>query len=316
MDEVSVNWITRFIVSQPPSTSLSSAPDHTPAGSDPSPSSSCLLDTFRYLHPTQEHAYTCWSTLLDCRKTNFGTRIDYILASTRLAPRVLQAEVWQHVEGSDHCPVFAELELHLTSPPASQAVPSLCSDYFSGKQSNLFSFMKARAKEEGKEDASTTEKSPVKGSKSEKSPVKGAKSPIKGAKSGKSPVKGTKRPQSFSSTRPPAKQAKSGVQLTFSSFSSTQDSKETDLAGGVSAGVAPQGGGLNETWRGIFKSRPKAKPPLCKGHSEPCVLRKVKKQGANKDREFWVCDRPVGGKKDPQARCDHFQWADKLKSGK
>ena len=258
-----MDWTSRFIVSRPPPCTRPSG--HTTSSlSEPtesvssSPSSTCLLDTFRYLHPTQGHAYTCWSTLLDCRKTNFGTRIDYILASTCLSSRVLQAEVWQHVKGSDHCPVFAELDLHLTRP-ASQAVPSLCSDFFSGKQSNLLSFVSATPREKKKGNET--------------------------AKSRDSHAKGTKRPPSSFSSLPQAKQTKLGVQQSLFSLSSTQNTKKAD----------------------------KASTPTCKGHNEPCVLRKVKKPGPNKDRGFWVCARPMGGKTDPQARCGYFQWDNKLK---
>uniref|UniRef100_A0A0G4F2R8 DNA-(apurinic or apyrimidinic site) endonuclease 2 n=1 Tax=Chromera velia CCMP2878 TaxID=1169474 RepID=A0A0G4F2R8_9ALVE len=48
--------------------------------------------------------------------------------------------------------------------------------------------------------------------------------------------------------------------------------------------------------------------PLCKRHSEPCVRRKVLRQGPNKGRLFWVCARPDGKAGHPSARCDFFKW--------
>ena len=66
---------------------------------------------------------------------------------------------------------------------------------------------------------------------------------------------------------------------------------------------------LQETitaWKKVLKGPPK--PPKCKGHTESCLLRTVKKKGANYGRQFWVCPRGEGHAGDPQARCDFFQW--------
>eukprot|EP00878_Enallax_costatus_P014948 GHUV01015650.1.p1 GENE.GHUV01015650.1~~GHUV01015650.1.p1 ORF type:complete len:446 (+),score=188.63 GHUV01015650.1:1279-2616(+) len=57
--------------------------------------------------------------------------------------------------------------------------------------------------------------------------------------------------------------------------------------------------------------------PLCKGHKEVCVIRTVKKKGANFGRQFYVCARADGPP--PVGRCDHFEWAGgekKLKGSK
>ncbi|KAK9830303.1 hypothetical protein WJX72_010878 [[Myrmecia] bisecta] len=49
------------------------------------------------------------------------------------------------------------------------------------------------------------------------------------------------------------------------------------------------------------------KAPSCKGHKEPCVIRKVKKPGPNQGRLFYVCARPDGPP--PIGRCNHFEWS-------
>ncbi|KAL0905329.1 hypothetical protein M5K25_023741 [Dendrobium thyrsiflorum] len=51
--------------------------------------------------------------------------------------------------------------------------------------------------------------------------------------------------------------------------------------------------------------------PLCKGHSEPCVARSVKKGGPNVGRRFYVCARAQGPAANPEANCGHFEWASK-----
>ncbi|XP_058090983.1 DNA-(apurinic or apyrimidinic site) endonuclease 2 isoform X6 [Magnolia sinica] len=49
--------------------------------------------------------------------------------------------------------------------------------------------------------------------------------------------------------------------------------------------------------------------PLCNGHGEPCVVRSVKKAGPNLGRGFYVCARAKGPTSNPEASCNHFQWA-------
>ena len=275
-----------------------------------------LLDSFRYLHPLQEKAYTCWSTLLDSRKINYGTRIDYILTSKFLASHLRRAEVWQEVEGSDHCPVFAELAMELVP---SQTPPSLCSNNFSvGKQKKLSDFLTAqKSLGSGGSSVATSAKLLGKRSGSTVDPTSAAKA--RKLESGKKKVNSK---QSLVSYFKPASENKqqakdqaanlledssdvtdiflpsSGDSRTASQESS-QDSSQSDTS-------TNSGKKLSQAWMGVFGGPPK--PPLCKGHNEPCVLRTVKKQGPNKNKQFWVCSRPGGGKGDPEAKCDFFQW--------
>ena len=205
--------------------------------------------------------------------------------------------MWQHVHGSDHCPVFAEFDLTLVSSQlGDNRLPALCSRWFTAKQSKLSAFMSRHAD--------------------------------KGVKGGGAPEsRGTKRTinQTVDVPPPPAKAKKTVSQKTLfsysvksksvttaafftSSSSSGPASDHTPLTSDhthiTSSGSSSQ---LSAAWRGVFGAPPKA--PLCSGHSEACVLRRVKKQGPNKDREFWVCARPGGAKNDPQAKCDFFKWA-------
>ncbi|MBP5560597.1 MAG: exodeoxyribonuclease III [Muribaculaceae bacterium] len=64
-----------------------------------------FIDTFRHFHPTQEGIYSWWSYRFKAREKNAGWRIDYFLASQRLAPRLAEASILTHIMGSDHCPV-------------------------------------------------------------------------------------------------------------------------------------------------------------------------------------------------------------------
>lgn len=68
-----------------------------------------FIDTFRYFYPELEGAYTWWSYMPKVRERNVGWRIDYFLASARLAPRLKDAGIECNVLGSDHCPVVLQL---------------------------------------------------------------------------------------------------------------------------------------------------------------------------------------------------------------
>ena len=68
-----------------------------------------FIDTFRYIHPGAPHHYTWWRQFGGARERNVGWRIDYIIASGSLLPRLRSAMILPEVYGSDHCPVVLEL---------------------------------------------------------------------------------------------------------------------------------------------------------------------------------------------------------------
>ena len=67
------------------------------------------LDTFRTLHP-EAVRYSWWSNRIGVRDRNIGWRIDHVVASRDLLSRLRAAFVWDHVRGSDHCPVGIDLD--------------------------------------------------------------------------------------------------------------------------------------------------------------------------------------------------------------
>lgn len=64
-----------------------------------------FIDTFRYFYPEQENIYSWWSYRFKAREKNAGWRIDYFLASERLANKLSGAKIHTEIFGSDHCPV-------------------------------------------------------------------------------------------------------------------------------------------------------------------------------------------------------------------
>jgi exodeoxyribonuclease-3 len=69
------------------------------------------VDTFRHLHPDEKDRYSWWSYRMGARKRNVGWRIDYFFVSQDLKERILEAEILDHIEGSDHAPVTLTLSL-------------------------------------------------------------------------------------------------------------------------------------------------------------------------------------------------------------
>lgn len=69
-----------------------------------------LVDTFREKHP-DEKRYTWWSFRANSRARNIGWRIDYFFISKELLPKLKDAEIYENITGSDHCPISIEMDL-------------------------------------------------------------------------------------------------------------------------------------------------------------------------------------------------------------
>ncbi len=67
------------------------------------------IDTFRHFRPT-EVKYSWWSYRMMARSKNIGWRIDYHCVNKDFIDRVVDVEILNEVEGSDHCPVYIEVK--------------------------------------------------------------------------------------------------------------------------------------------------------------------------------------------------------------
>jgi exodeoxyribonuclease-3 len=85
-----------------------------------------LVDVVRALHPGEEGPYSWWSWLPGAHEADTGWRIDYHLATPRLARTAARAVVDRDHRGvrlSDHAPVVVDYDLSaLTHPPARGSV--------------------------------------------------------------------------------------------------------------------------------------------------------------------------------------------------
>ena len=58
-----------------------------------------LTDVFRMHHPDQQKVFTCWNSVTSARLTNYGTRIDYVLACKALAPLCTDCHAMPEIQG-------------------------------------------------------------------------------------------------------------------------------------------------------------------------------------------------------------------------
>jgi exodeoxyribonuclease III len=70
-----------------------------------------LVDVGRAREPENDQMFTWWAPWRNMRQRNIGWRLDYVLASEALFPRVTSCVVQRDVGTSDHAPVIAEFEI-------------------------------------------------------------------------------------------------------------------------------------------------------------------------------------------------------------
>ena len=68
-----------------------------------------FIDSFRYLYPDKENAYSWWSYMGHAREKNVGWRIDYFIVSKSIENQIKEAKIYPEIMGSDHCPVGLEI---------------------------------------------------------------------------------------------------------------------------------------------------------------------------------------------------------------
>lgn len=70
-----------------------------------------FTDSFRYLYPDLEGAYSWWSYRFHAREKNTGWRIDYFCVSDSIKEKIVSASIHSEIFGSDHCPVELIIDL-------------------------------------------------------------------------------------------------------------------------------------------------------------------------------------------------------------
>uniref|UniRef100_K3WK17 DNA-(apurinic or apyrimidinic site) endonuclease n=1 Tax=Globisporangium ultimum (strain ATCC 200006 / CBS 805.95 / DAOM BR144) TaxID=431595 RepID=K3WK17_GLOUD len=294
-----------------------------------------LVDAFRYYHPHEARAYTCWNMVTAARQTNYGTRIDYILVDHTLMEdavtdcRLLelisqQSFLWRSIQpdrlGSDHCPVLLTAVVQLPIASETTKLPALCAKNFAefaGKQQAIKSFFSAPTRVESPHKASTT-------SPSQSSPS---------SSSSKFASPSLKKRHSMTQTRASASRKlnqQSSIKSFFAQSSAVVSSskvlpnpgrphekdkdvierEEREFASVVRDFETKHNAAQDRlrAWKQVLSGQP-PKTPLCHCQ-QPTVLRTVLKTNDNWGRKFYVCTKPAGEKGNPDARCEFFQWVD------
>lgn len=68
------------------------------------------IDTFRFLHPN-DVKYSWWSYRMRAREKGIGWRIDYFLVSNELKDKLINADIYDDVLGSDHAPILLDISI-------------------------------------------------------------------------------------------------------------------------------------------------------------------------------------------------------------
>ncbi|CAF2069959.1 unnamed protein product [Rotaria magnacalcarata] len=292
-----------------------------------------FIDTFRYLHPDQREAYTCWETLSNARVNNYGVRIDYIFCDGAVSKlHLVDCQHRIEIESSDHCPVIGEFNFIFSDRSAAKP-PSICTKFwseFKGTQMKLNQFMiKTKRIRDEEIDVDGDKKQQTNEIKvtSKRTDVEAETSLAKTNPPTEEVIETSMVTQRKPIVKPPLKKVKSDQSSLFQHFKRTSQpkivvsprpcasdnppAKNTEVINLSNDEIAEKPK-KTATWNQIF--RPPTPPPFCSGHKERCVIRQVKDTSSNNwGRYFYVCSRANGASNNPQARCDHFSWKENKK---
>ncbi|KAL0046517.1 hypothetical protein WJX82_002646 [Trebouxia sp. C0006] len=326
-----------------------------------------LTDVFRRFHAGREKAYTVWNQKTGARTSNYGSRVDFILAAgphkadphspaaghganqnspvavavaaadspaagdkpatsspaasagihadtqqghqdTPFVDRFTASDLWIECMGSDHCPVWADLDVPTLHLPQGFLPPALTTSHnFAGKANTISSWLTHSM------TAATTSS------------------------------RGRKRPRREEEDTPPRVSLEELEQQDRAQQKPTPDravpnqplaAADQHLTPGRTARMTPalqthtqhaDGtlGILHDATRtvggddAVDRQEPEVEPgsiqhathgpPLCKRHQEPCVKKRVNKSGPNKGRYFYMCSRLPAA--DDEGQCKTFKWA-------
>jgi exodeoxyribonuclease-3 len=70
-----------------------------------------VIDVYRHLHPsTTDECYTWWSNRGQAYAKNVGWRLDYHLATSKIAHAALHTEIYKEEKFSDHAPLIMQYD--------------------------------------------------------------------------------------------------------------------------------------------------------------------------------------------------------------
>lgn len=255
---------------------------------------------------------------LAARAGNYGTRIDFVLATQALLAYVTNSDTLPDIHGSDHCPVFADFDLALPQDPLRVSEPSA---FEKGGYSNITTSQKTLSADYFRKQNVSILPTAIKAAQPVLTPL--SKIP---ANSSNTSI-GNKRKPTTPDNKTDAKKA----QKTLASFFAkkdilsestvttspvdikSEDSRVTNTEADCPMAILPWPDLGSEHAQNIEKRIEasnafaslftKPEVPVCDGHHLPAKLQKTKKKGANQGREFYMCSMPLGA-----GQCDFWRW--------
>lgn len=70
-----------------------------------------FIDTYRFFYPDKKEMYTYWDIKTRARERNVGWRLDYFFADKSLLTKTTKTGMLTDYIGSDHCPIFLDLDI-------------------------------------------------------------------------------------------------------------------------------------------------------------------------------------------------------------
>lgn len=70
-----------------------------------------FIDSFRYLNPKTDNAFTWWNVGKSSKLNNIGWRLDYFLVSDFFISAIQDAKIYSQISCSDHCPISLTINI-------------------------------------------------------------------------------------------------------------------------------------------------------------------------------------------------------------
>lgn len=284
---------------------------------EPRAESQIFYDTTRLIQKRRLAMYTVWNTLTGARQANFGSRIDLILATdSEFTKNVANADILPFLYGSDHAPIFTDVDLSYQEVMGEITPPKLLFEartfYKLVKHRDISTMFGRPAKNTNDTHINSIANIANINNGVGSNSVNGICLEESKQKINSQPRKQSPKPQ-YEARK---KQKTSSQQSIRNFFFCDSPRTETEIS---PDDPVPNGSVPNESISDpkaikldsikSLKSLVYKDPPHCK-HQEPCIL-KTSLTKINKGKRFWCCSRE--GKGNPQEigdfRCDFFEWA-------
>ncbi|QPG72897.1 hypothetical protein FOA43_000200 [Brettanomyces nanus] len=282
-----------------------------------------IHDITREIQGRRLKMYSVWNTLKNNRPVNIGSRIDLFLATSGIASCARNSDIWRDLYGSDHCPIYCDLELNtkiIEQLANRNTYTTKCNcrhmeakNYYSlGNSRGISSFFRKPEKHHQEDVVSGNQAKKTKSGSS--SVYVSRKRTVKSQRSLTrffSIIK--KTPTENDLYLPPSS---SGLFVGDSDEEDEPDNNQEKHKSSISA----------TEFRDLLRTSSFSSAPLC-SHNERCALRTVKNSNSgNVGKRFWCCSRQTKnetwnfdkkgladdtGKQLDEYNCGYFKWVEK-----